>query len=182
MWFVLCVLGGSYEETLLKSDNRTWSTGSLFERGRCSWTSLPLFTVYFLSACTLFFNAIPHPLPGFHRLLLSPRQVLDGKSDQSSWNEGVCCTIWEEMKSFCYCEETASSTNAAWRCASSIFLTVKQLPLLTLSPEQLINLHIQWLTVEHCPLAHTQGRWKLVTLLLRPYNYNLPPVNGVTLR
>lgn len=91
--------------------------GNPLERGWCALTSLPLFTVHFLSACALLFNAIPRPFPGFHLLLWSLRQAVDGKTDQSSWNQGACCTVWEEMKSFCYCQEAASSTNAAWRCA-----------------------------------------------------------------
>lgn len=144
--------------------------GNPLERGWCALTSLPLFTVHFLSACALLFNAIPRPSPGFHLLLLSLRQAVDGKTDQSSWNEGACCTVWEEMKSFCYCQEAASSTNAAWRCAW------------LLSAKQLVNLYIQWQTVEFCALANTQGRWKFVTLLLLPYNNNRLPVNGVTWR
>lgn len=67
--------------------------GNPLERGWCALTSLPLFTVHFLSACALLFNAIPRPFPGFHLLLLSPRQPVDGKTDRSSWNEG-CLRKW----------------------------------------------------------------------------------------
>ena len=56
---VLCVLRGMCKEALLESDNTSWSKGSLLVGGRCAPTSLPLFTVHFLPACALLFNATP---------------------------------------------------------------------------------------------------------------------------
>lgn len=139
LWSVLCVLRGLREEALLDWDNRIWSRGSPLGGGRCVLTSLPLFTVHFLSACVLLFNAITHPQPGPHLLpLCCPwvRQLMVKLTRPAGMEVYARVTIWGEMKSYGYCEESTTGTGAA--CVWSLWWGWK----VPVSQTQLVNLSI----------------------------------------
>ncbi len=126
LWSVLLVLRQTCEEALVREDNRTWSKGSPLVGGRCALTSLPLFTVHFLPACALLFNATPYPTPSTCSIpSLDAVHFLSAVSEPSSrWRSwpgrlGWRCAFvrvllhnWGEIKSCSYCQENTVTTSA----------------------------------------------------------------------